>query len=136
VLADGSVKTYESSLPWCWKCHSKRLRDRHPLTYVLNAIRNRARQRGIPFTITRAEFEKFCQETHYLEKRGHGAGWLSIDRKNHDQGYHIGNIQIMEFIENCTQGHVVPGKECKQNESAEYEDTDPVYAGAEEGQPF
>jgi hypothetical protein len=113
---DGTIVRYDNFLNHCWKCRARMFKERRPLTYVLNMIRNRARQRGIPFTITLPEFEKFCQETNYLELRGHFAGGLSIDRKDHDKGYHIWNIQVMEFEQNCTNGHVVPGKDCKQNE--------------------
>lgn len=91
-------------------------KERRPLTYVLNMLRNRAKQRGIPFTITLQEFEEFCAKTGYIEKRGHHPGGLTIDRKDHDKGYHIWNIQIMEFVENCTNGHVIPGQECPQNQ--------------------
>lgn len=105
------------------------------MTYVLNAIRNRAKQRGIPFTITRPEFEKFCQETGYMERRGHHEGGLSIDRKDHDKGYHIWNVQVMEFVENCTNGHVIPGQECIQNQPKpdeydyDFAGPEPEYAG-------
>lgn len=114
---DGTVVRYEGFLSHCWKCRSRMLKERQPATYVLNMLRNRAKQRGIPFTITLAEFREFCRKTDYLEKRGHFKGGLTVDRKDHDKGYHIWNIQVMEFEENSTNGHVVPGKECKQNEA-------------------
>lgn len=112
----GKLIIYEGFLPLCWKCIARRLKERHPATYVLNAIRNRANQRKIPFTITLAEFKEFCAKTGYLEKRGRTDDALSIDRKDHDKGYHIWNIQVKSFLENCETGHVVPGRDCKQNE--------------------
>lgn len=115
-MADGTVKKYESFLNHCWKCRARMLKERQPATYVLNAIRQRAKARKIPFDITLPQFKKFCAETGYLEKRGREAGSASIDRIDHDKGYHIWNIQIKTFQENCTNGHVVPGRETKQNE--------------------
>lgn len=105
---------------------------------MLNAIRNRARQRKIPFTITLEEFRQFCHETGYLEKRGREAHSLSIDRKDHDKGYHIWNICVKSFQENCVNGHVVPGRDCKQNERKP-EEYDYDFAGPDDpgdpGQP-
>jgi hypothetical protein len=93
------------------------LKERHPETYVLNAIRQRAKARGLPFDITLVQFREFCKQTGYIERRGREADSATIDRIDHDKGYHIWNIQIKTFLENCTNGHVVPGKETKQNES-------------------
>jgi hypothetical protein len=116
VSASGKTKVYHNFLRHCWKCRSRMLRESQPATYVLNAIRNRARQRGLPFTITLPEFRKFCAETNYLELRGRKPDSLSIDRKNHDQGYHIWNIRVSPFNLNCTNGHTVSGRVCAQNE--------------------
>jgi hypothetical protein len=118
------------------------LKERHPETYVLNAIRSRARQRKLPFTITLVEFRQWCKETGYIEKRGHGAGFATIDRMDHSKGYHIWNIQIMEFMENCTNGHTVPGKYLPQNyrkpKDYEYDfnGPDPDPQPATENEPF
>lgn len=115
-MADGTVKKYEHFLNHCWKCRSKMLKESQPVTYVLNAIRQRAKQRKIPFDITLKQFRKFCLDTRYIELRGRNPDSASIDRIDHDKGYHIWNIQIKPFRENCTNGHVVPGRETKQNE--------------------
>jgi hypothetical protein len=112
----GERITYVNLLNHCWKCRSRMLKERQPATYVLNAIRQRAKQRKLPFTITLEEFEKWCAETGYLEKRGREPESYSIDRIDHDKGYHIWNIQIKTFEENCTSGHTVPGRETMQNE--------------------
>jgi hypothetical protein len=122
-------------LPVCWKCHSRKLKQRHPATYVLNFLRNRARQRKIPFTITLVEFRQFCRETNYLELKGRTPEALSIDRKDHDKGYHLWNICVRNFQENCVNGHVVPGRDCKQNERKP-EKYDYDFAGPPEPDPF
>lgn len=112
----GETIKYTLSLNHCWKCRARMLKKSQPATYVLNAIRGRARQRKLPFTITLAEFKKWCAETGYLEKRGREPDSFTIDRIDHDKGYHIWNIQIKTFEENCTNGHTVPGRETMQNE--------------------
>jgi hypothetical protein len=122
----GAVIRYEGFLRHCWKCHSRQLKERHPETYVLNAMRQRAKARKIPFDITLDQFRDFCKQTNYIELRGRDPSSLTIDRIDHDKGYHIWNIQVKTFLENCTNGHVVPGRDCKQNESKPEEyDYDP-----------
>lgn len=113
----GKVIEYHGFLTVCWKCHSRQLKARHPATYALNAMRGRARQRGLPFTITLAEFREFCKQTGYLEKKGQEPHSMTIDRIDHDKGYHIWNIRLLTHAENSENGHVVPGKETKQNDS-------------------
>lgn len=126
--ASGKIIRYESRLPRCWKCQSRLLKERHPETYVLNALRQRAKQRKVPFTISLAKFREWCRETGYLNGRGQSPNAATIDRKNHDEGYHIWNIQIASHAENSINGHTVPGRETKQNESCpEYPERDPDY---------
>ena len=111
----------------CWKCRARWLKENHPATYVMNAMRNRARARRVPWKITLAQFKDWCAATGYLEKRGHGKGLATIDRINADLGYTIDNIQILEFLENCTKGHYVPGyKFYKQNASMPEENKTPL----------
>lgn len=80
------------------------LKERRPATYTLNMLRHSARKRKLPFTITLAEFEKFCAETGYLEKRGNKPDDLTIDRIDWNKGYSIGNLQVKTHAENSAQG--------------------------------
>jgi len=116
-MASGQVKEYITHLTVCWKCRAKWLKATHPATYVLNAIRNRARQRKVPFTITLVQFRAWCEKTGYLERRGREPECATIDRINHDEGYHIWNIEVRSHAENSTNGHTVPGQETAQNQS-------------------
>lgn len=75
-----------------------------------------AKKRGVPVSLTLAQFKKWCHETGYLEKRGKDPASATIDRRNHDEGYHIWNIQILSHEENSTKGHTVPGVDTAQNE--------------------
>lgn len=101
----------------CWKCRSRQLKERHPETYVLNAIRQKAKKRKLAFTITLAEFKKWCEETGYLQMRGTNPDSMTVDRIDHDKGYHIWNIRPLSHAENSENGHVVPGQETMQNDS-------------------
>jgi len=145
----GLVIKYVNYLSHCWKCRARMLKARQPATYVLNAVRQRAKARKLPFTITLEEFKKWCEDTGYLEKRGRDPDSYTIDRIDHDKGYHIWNIQIKTFLENCTSGHTVPGRETMQNErkpeSFDYDFNGPAPADSsepesvapvEEGDPF
>ena len=79
-------------------------REKHPHAYVLNALRASARKRKLPFTITLAQFKEFCAKTGYMELRGHGAGFYTVDRIDSNKGYHANNIRILEFLANCEGG--------------------------------
>lgn len=102
--ANGTVIKYENFLRHCWKCRARMFKERRPVTYVLNMLRHSARKRKLPFTLTIAEFAEFCERTQYLERRGHKPGCLTIDRIDMNEGYHITNLQVMEFLENSEQG--------------------------------
>lgn len=102
--ADGTVVVYENFLKVCWKCHSRRLKEKRPWTYVLNMLRHSANKRNLPFTLTVASFKKWCLETGYLEKRGNKPDNLTVDRIDRNEGYHIWNIQTLTHKENSDQG--------------------------------
>lgn len=131
--ADGSVAVYSSYLPLCWKCKSRRLVEKHPVTYVLNMLRHSARKRGIPFTITKEQFTKFCQETGYLEMRGKKPDSLTIDRIDPNDGYHIHNIRVLPHAENSAQGV----NNVSREERMMYEGPEPDYVEpSDPQQPF
>ena len=67
-------------------------------------LKQRAKQRRVPWTITRSQFDEFCDRTNYIELRGHGPGRYTVDRIDSNRGYHADNIQILEFMENCSEG--------------------------------
>lgn len=102
--ADGTIKVYDGFLLHCWKCRSRMLKVKQPVTYVLNMLRHSAKKRKLPFTITKAELAKFCADTRYLELRGNKEHSLTIDRIDMNEGYHITNIRAMTHAENSAQG--------------------------------
>lgn len=90
----------------CWRCKSRRAKN--TVHYVLNIIRGRARRKGIEFSITLDQFRQWCETTGYLEKRGTKPESMTVGRINHDEGYHIGNIQPETHRYNSWMGHWVP----------------------------
>lgn len=81
--------------------HSRRYqRDTNPIRYVYHALKSNARRRGKVFTLTLAEFEAFCAETGYMEKRGKTGKSASIDRIDNSRGYEAGNLRILSLSEN------------------------------------
>jgi hypothetical protein len=88
----------------CHKCHSRLLAQRHPATYVLNRIRQGAKRRKIPCTLTLSQFRRWCEETGYLELKGRLSTSATIDRIDSSRGYSIDNIRILSFYENSYQG--------------------------------
>ena len=104
----------------CWKCHTRLLKERHPETYALNALRSHARRRKVPFSLTLAEFREFCEKTGYLEERGLEPWSATVGRINHDEGYHLWNIRVESHAKNSQNGHTVPGRNTAQNARANY----------------
>lgn len=125
-MADGTVVVYENFLKYCWKCHSRRLKEKRPWTYVLNMLRHSARKRKLPFTLTVASFKKWCEETGYLEKRGNKPEDLTVDRIDWNDGYHIWNIKTMTHKENSEQG----GDNTRRDERGAADTDDQVEAAA------
>lgn len=115
----------------CWKCRSRRLKENRPWTYVLNLLRIGARRRGIPITLTGAEFKEWCRQTGYLQKRGQTPDSLTIDRIDRSQGYHIWNIRPLSHAENSDQGI-----DNTPRESADTDDSAPSAPEAGGENPF
>lgn len=90
---------------FCHKCRTRRTRELNPILYYYNALRSNARRRGKEFVLTRTEFEKFCTETNYIERKGRSGNAMTIDRKDHTRGYSYDNIQILSHHDNSTKGY-------------------------------
>jgi hypothetical protein len=110
----------------------------HPEAYALNDLRKRAHRRKIPFGIGLGEFMEFCRCTGYLQKKGQTPNSATIDRINHDEGYYIWNIHVLDHAENSKNGHLVPGRETAQNaQQPEYPEREPDYIPPQESDvPF
>jgi hypothetical protein len=78
----------------CSTCRSKKCRAADPVRYAFYNIKNRAKQRGLAFTISLEFFRKFCVRTKYIAGKGRAAESFTIDRIREELGYHEENIQI------------------------------------------
>jgi len=89
----------------CHKHKKQRYKERHPVKYFYNCLKQNAKRRGKSFNLTFEEFEIFCHKTEYLNKKGISATGYHIDRIDHNLGYEIGNIQILTNSENAVKGN-------------------------------
>lgn len=85
---------------YCSTCRSKKCRDKDPVRYAFNNIRNRAKQRGLAFTITLEQFRQFCIKTRFIAGKGRSSESYTIDRIYNGVGYHIDNIQVLRKCDN------------------------------------
>lgn len=80
-------------------------KEKNPINYAYNVLKNNALRRKKPFELTLAEFKDFCQETGYMDKKGRTASSASIDRKDPSEGYTRDNIQLLSVSENSIKGN-------------------------------
>lgn len=76
----------------------------NPLKSAYSHVKDSARKRRIPFSLTLGEFKEFCDASGYLDLKGWHAGCLHVDRKDHKLGYTKDNIQPLEATENAHKG--------------------------------
>ena len=84
----------------CYKCEKRKYREKYPLKYWYTTLKMNAKRRRKDFTLTINQFETFCKQTGYDERKGKTANSLSIDRVNNDRGYHFDNIRAITLSEN------------------------------------
>lgn len=84
----------------CYKCKSRKFRESLPLQATFNELRNNANRREIEFSITLAEWGKFCNKTNYLNLRGVMAKDMTVDRRDATKGYTYSNIQMLTKSDN------------------------------------
>ena len=84
----------------CSTCRCRKSRLADPVRYSYYNIKNRAKQRKKPFTITLEYFRKWCKKVNYIGMKGRGKGSYDCDCKINNLGYVPGNIQPLEKIKN------------------------------------
>lgn len=90
----------------CNTCKSRLYRSRHLLESFYRAIKDRAKNRGVPFLLTFEEYVNWGTENNYFSTKGKGPDDFCIDRiKTMDEngnvlGYMIGNIQLLTMSAN------------------------------------
>lgn len=80
-------------------------KERNPYPYLFAALRANAKRRNKPFNLSFSEFKFWCKETGYHHKCGRSPGMYQVDRIDITKGYELGNIQIMEGLENVRKYH-------------------------------
>jgi hypothetical protein len=100
---------------FCRRCRQRRFMEDNPVSYTFSQLKKSARRRGIPFLLSMADWESFCEATGYHYLRGRTADELSIDRKRDGDPYSIDNIQILTVSENTAKGnrerHLSPARQ-------------------------
>jgi hypothetical protein len=99
------------TVPYCRYCYTKMWRHRNPLRYKYQNLKNRAKQREIPFELTFSEylasmsrqgitlrdFFKTDDEGFHLT--------MSLDREKEDQPYRFDNVRWVTLSENSRLSH-------------------------------
>ena len=83
---------------------TRRFKQRRPVTYAYQTLKDNSKRRGIEFTLTLQEFNDFCYESEYLQGKGRSKSGYSIDRMDNNKGYTRDNIKVMLFADNCRKG--------------------------------
>ena len=68
-------------------------------------VKESARKRSIPFSISLEEFIKAVEGTDYLWLKGRSEGCLHIDRIEEDKGYEVGNIRVLVCSDNVAKSN-------------------------------
>lgn len=79
----------------CYKHIYEKNKMNNPISHTYNVLKCNARRRKKEFELTLEEFEKFCSDNDYIEKKGRSAYSLTIDRIISTIGYTHDNIQIL-----------------------------------------
>ena len=84
----------------CSTHRAQKSREADPVRYAYTSLKNNAKRRDILFTITLAQFRKFCRKVKYIGFSGRSADSYTIDRIYNNLGYHIDNIKVMTKADN------------------------------------
>lgn len=85
---------------YCSKCRTRRWKEKNPLKYCFNKLRNRAKERGHEFKLAFEEYCEFALKTDYFKLKGRTKYALSIHRKDDTKGYEKDNIEALTLSEN------------------------------------
>lgn len=68
-------------------------------------IKKSAKRRGIPFNISKEEFEKFVNDNGYIKNSGRLKHQMTIDRIDGRKGYELSNLKVISKSENSAKFH-------------------------------
>lgn len=86
------------------------MREYDPVRMVWHDLKNSARKRNLEFALPLDWFRTFIAGTEYMEKRGRGPDDLTIDRIREEEGYIVGNIQVIPKKNNVEKFHLHYGR--------------------------
>lgn len=87
----------------CHTHHSQVWRAKSPARAAWINLQSHARERGIEFDLTFAQFLHFVTLTGYIEEKGVTSGCLHVDRIDAAKGYTADNIQVLTCSENVAK---------------------------------
>lgn len=96
-------KTAQKPNRFCRRCRDRRYAQDNPVSYAYDKLKWNAKRRGISFTLSKLEWETFCEATGYETCRGRTKLAMSVDRKKDEVGYCLDNIQVLTVSENSAK---------------------------------
>lgn len=81
-------------------------RSQQPARSAYACIRESARRRNLPFTISFKDFMEVVEGTKYIDEKGNDRYSLHLDRKDNRFGYEPGNLQVLTCAENGLKGNL------------------------------
>jgi hypothetical protein len=102
-VTKGCRKITPKNYPHCAKCRKRKQKQKNPVKYFFNVLKQNAKRRGKYFDLTLEEFRVFCEKTNYLELKGKSGMAATIDRINNELGYTANNIQILSHFDNTSK---------------------------------
>lgn len=88
----------------CWPCNRRMRIEANPYRYWYQVVKDNAKRRKKPFTLTFGYWVKWCDEYGYLAMKGRSRFDATIDCIVNELGYADGNIQPLAKVDNCTKG--------------------------------
>lgn len=85
---------------YCTTCLTRRWKQKKPLKYAYQTLKDNAKRRGKPFNLTFEWFCFFAETVEYTKKKGITQKAIHIDRINEEKGYTITNIQPLPNAQN------------------------------------
>lgn len=70
---------------------------------AFQTLRQNARRRKKPFTITFQDFQQFCYKYNYMAGKGRNKESYTIDRKINALGYVPGNLRMLTNSQNAAK---------------------------------
>lgn len=90
----------------CSRCRARDYAERYPLHRRYYQLKFRAKERGVPFHLSRDYFLEFCAAHGYEGRGGKKANSPSIDRIDAAKGYQPGNLQILTISLNSRKAWI------------------------------